>query len=939
MAAKLQGYQPQARAGERLPAATGASGAAAEAAGAAFGRLGARIGQIADEAAQRAGALEGQAAGAAAGEAREALSLRRDGTLRGEAADAAAIESYGWRLETRLREGVANAWTEHRDDPEALDKALGGLRGAFENEIGADPAIRESFGQRFSALAQPYRERAAERLLAQREAERAAAASEAVEAMMADVERRSYDAAGRPDETVAVGEEIRRVLSRIEEAGAQRALSPEDVRRAKQGLLARAETANLRGGFDSLEGDPEAQERYARNLVDLWARGELGGDALDLGAVRQIAGGMTSQARGEIQRRESEAAAAKAEAQRDLSELDKASALGVTHEREAEIRAAAAAVGLGAAADAAIARKGVERWLLDQPAAVRAAFIEQATGATVGDGWSLAAMTRWLSIDKSAASAEAQEARAEARLAAADRREAEREAKAEARLAAGERREHERGLQERLGLHRAALLTGAPYIGEEDLAAEAEALGGRFLTQYRRNLADAEQQRAFEAASPAEKARMVASRQMAGVMDRDGLRMFQEMRTATGAALKEEFGAYKDQADDLIAAYSKDRPLSWAEAWLNDPATPEDLKWRVRKAGLYSQQRRMYLDQGNSAEAAAALAVYREMTPETVEDIDAFEAFGRTAADIKRREEADPVQFVAEQKRVAFKPVSLLDPQSVRNRVADAEAARHHHNQGAAYFTEQERAGFQVWAETADRDARLAAVSTLVEGAGSAAHRVIADLGLEDRQLTHAAHLAASGSDKAARDVLRGQELRDQKLVETVPPADVQRLVARDLGSAFMLTNASALGDVREAALSIVAARQAATPGAAFDRLWQDAVMEASGGVKDRAGVWRGGVQEVNGVRTLLPTGMTSGEVQSRLRNLTPADLAAASLSGQPPQDADGALPSGRDLQIFATGDGVYALRVRARGGFEFMRDGGGGVYEMDLRRLMGARR
>lgn len=259
------------------------------------------------------------------------VQLKRNGTLRGDAFDRAAVASYGWRLEAQLTNDVAAAYEQHRDDPAAFDSALTEISARYDsNENFNDPELREVFARRFVDISGKYQRAVAASAAQKRSDDFSAAAVEATDSAIAEMERYGYTLGADREGDAAFASELGRQYSQIDYREQTGALTARQARAARQDLTERAIGARARGVFDTLP-DAATKTSYAKQIVEDWAAGEGPIANLDFAAADALSKNLLREAAKQTAEQRSAAAIERAQL-RDRLKDDLAS-IAVTGER------------------------------------------------------------------------------------------------------------------------------------------------------------------------------------------------------------------------------------------------------------------------------------------------------------------------------------------------------------------------------------------------------------------------------------------------------------------------------------------------------------------------------------------------------------------------------------------------------------------------------
>ena len=320
--------------------------------------------------------------------------------------------------------------------------------------------------------------------------------------------------------------------------------------------------------------------------------------------------------------------------------------------------------------------------------------------------------------------------------------------------------------------------------------------------------------------------------------------------------------------------------------------------------------------------------------------------------------EADLLSHVSSLGMVDLAPVSLDDPSSIRTRIAAAEAVFADFKTDAPqlrYFTNGERDAIQAEIERGSPDTQLALATSIVSGFGNRAGAVLQEVGAQDPVFHLAGQLVSQTGDiAAARAMLTGRQLiRDKNGAKA--PTDARMSLRAEFTAAFPPADRQRLAALFDAADAHYASAGLSVDPEAEPQVLRDAyarsLQAVSGGIV-RNGSSFGGIQEVHGQQTLLPSAMTAEAAEMVLDQATPEAWLAASVSGGAPMVGGRALPTRgtrkatrkgmNDLKLMSMGGGRYLVGYgRDNGGVHWFTDrqSADGFYYVDLEALQAAMR
>jgi hypothetical protein len=263
---------------------------------------------------------------------------------------------------------------------------------------------------------------------------------------------------------------------------------------------------------------------------------------------------------------------------------------------------------------------------------------------------------------------------------------------------------------------------------------------------------------------------------------------------------------------------------------------------------------------------------------------------------------------------IDWAPVQL-DPQyplvdntvaSIKKRISDATVVASRYGIPPKYFTNEEMNTYSQALLNADRAQQMFLLGSLVDGGGIAAPDMLAEISKTSPEFAAAGALVSAGSMDAANSLLSGLEyLKSGNKPIEFTPTNTNLIFQQETSLALRyLPNSTQI--VRKAAEAIYADK--ARFKESFDEdIWRESINAAIGGVGDA-----GGIQEVRGVKTLVPSGLTSDTVEAALKNMTVQSMYAAT-SGQV---VDSNLIEAASGRGWFTNDKNY--KIVSRGGSEF---------------------
>ena len=193
------------------------------------------------------------------------------------------------------------------------------------------------------------------------------------------------------------------------------------------------------------------------------------------------------------------------------------------------------------------------------------------------------------------------------------------------------------------------------------------------------------------------------------------------------------------------------------------------------------------------------------------------------------------------------------------------------------YLTDTEVQAYKERLKEGNYITRLAMLEAIVTGFGSSAPNVLGEIA-SDKEVGiygHIGGLIVDGRTTAAEDALRGMVILEKGgPIEDLTPSFTSAAFNDVVGTAF---NGLPLarGSLEKAALAIYAKRYGAST---YDPSnFADAIQAAAG----QSANGKGGIDDVNGAPTILPTNMDADQMEKALQTLTADDLGNQDVSGQ----------------------------------------------------------
>lgn len=287
--------------------------------------------------------------------------------------------------------------------------------------------------------------------------------------------------------------------------------------------------------------------------------------------------------------------------------------------------------------------------------------------------------------------------------------------------------------------------------------------------------------------------------------------------------------------------------------------------------------------------------------------------------DAEKRLAADPMAYAAQTGTYMVSPLDGVEGFAARGEQSRAVADYYNIPQSEMKpFQESEVASLSQQMKDGSADDVLTILSDMRSLGPGMMAAGLKQLGTENDVYALAGTLQAeTGNASVAGDIIRGAKRREEN------PAirDMIGMTDSDLNAEFYSLVGPATaglqpGDVQaviEAAKShyveTVVARGGKGAGSFDQRRFQQSVMAVMGGTQGQREL-----DTVNGVKTILPSGLDGGTVERAMQNMTVTDWVGQSSTGEPPRYLNGSIADPEDLADEAVmkpiGGGEYAIEM-----------------------------
>lgn len=253
---------------------------------------------------------------------------------------------------------------------------------------------------------------------------------------------------------------------------------------------------------------------------------------------------------------------------------------------------------------------------------------------------------------------------------------------------------------------------------------------------------------------------------------------------------------------------------------------------------------------------------------------------------IRERLKKDAFQFGVDQGLVEFKPFDYTDPNSLTERVSQADILSEHYGVQVSPLTEVEVSTLANGINNMTVDEKMALANTL-----SQAPTLWGELDKKNQKAF--AMAGAIGDPNVMRAVFTGQELIKEKLVQVPSKQDYLATFEDYVQDVYGTDDKAA---IMQAAIAHYSAVQ--IPSEVFD----------SGLFEESLNAVAGTMEEVNGFRTVMPRGVDPDQFETFIDNID-ADY-IESIGGVANMTTEMAVDVIKNSRLYATGENFYEVRV-----------------------------
>lgn len=269
-----------------------------------------------------------------------------------------------------------------------------------------------------------------------------------------------------------------------------------------------------------------------------------------------------------------------------------------------------------------------------------------------------------------------------------------------------------------------------------------------------------------------------------------------------------------------------------------------------------------------------------------LEGIEDYAALLSAEQKIRERLKKDAFQFGVDQGLVEFKPFDYADPNSLTERVSQADTLAEHYGVQVSPLTEVEVSNLANGINNMTVDEKMALANTL-----SQAPSLWGELDKKNQKAF--AMAGAIGDPEVMRAVFQGQEMIREKLVQVPSKQDYLATFEDYVQDVYGTDDKAA---IMQAAIAHYSAVQ--MPGELFDRgLFEESLNAVAGTM-----------EEVNGFRTVMPRGVDPDQFEAFIDNID-ADY-IESIGGVANMTTEMAVDVIKNSRLYATGENFYEVRV-----------------------------
>ncbi len=298
-------------------------------------------------------------------------------------------------------------------------------------------------------------------------------------------------------------------------------------------------------------------------------------------------------------------------------------------------------------------------------------------------------------------------------------------------------------------------------------------------------------------------------------------------------------------------------------------------------------------------------------------------------ADMEKQLKSDPVGYASKVGSVDITPIDL-SPQAIQNsleagrldrpgatsladtgipkRINDAIAIHGHYELDGPikFLTPEEVATYAPSLNTGTSLEKMQAISSIQQLFGRHYGSVLEQLSGQAPVTMHVAGLMQDGLNSQAEVIFKGvEEINANGVpIEGADMREAESAMFGIIGAAYELLpgelNANLKKNIKDVALAYYAEVISRKVDKAYDEgLWQEAVKIASGFNPQTGG---GGVQEVKGVRTILPSNRTAEEIETSLENITIENFSSIASTTLIDKELFEAIQSGEQYSFYTRG-------------------------------------
>lgn len=326
---------------------------------------------------------------------------------------------------------------------------------------------------------------------------------------------------------------------------------------------------------------------------------------------------------------------------------------------------------------------------------------------------------------------------------------------------------------------------------------------------------------------------------------------------------------------------------------------------------LQLQQELLQIEQGVVGQGETGL--------DTIQEVELASAARGLLNEMTSAIEKDPLAYAARVGHIELAPLNINDPRMVADRVAQSRQIAGIYGISPTYLTDAESDQMANVLSEGDTVTKMAVLESVVTNFGNNSPDVFAQVAPKKPELAHIGGLVSLGNMETARVALQGID----RISEGNKPVDFTptntNFMYQDATETAFNFQPEAKSATREVANAIYAQKAFERGLEVFDSsLWEESINLAAG-YNPKTG--KGGLQEVRGTITLLPSQLDAEKLEDMLDEITADDiLENTGLEVTPGQIRT---INDNDTKLYVHSDGYYYMGIGEPGtpGFRWIAD------------------